>query len=435
MVARAQDIPHVDYVAQLTRHLASVPVSRSDWQKRGSVAIIIRLVIPENESKRPSAFDISSYGSDKTPASLVQTIHRFLDAPELKNAHMQMLFIQRAKYPGDPWSGHIGFPGGKREPTDGSDEVTAERETKEELGLNLSDMRNFVHLGRLDDTCAYSLFTKIILAVSAQVYLQIGERTPEMTLSAEIASVHWIDFNQVLKRVDKPVIPFTPEYRFIPVDMASRMFPKHRQSQPLWYRGFQCLFRKFYYTVLPLEYTDANSIIRTAQQVHVPGVLETARLPVPSSRTSDLADLSWKYGNTQFSSDTELYLWGLSLCILCNFVDLSLPVSPSVLHSAYTSVASPWPQMDRLLWGDVNFMINTAHRFVWGPYCRKPLHIRMQKVDKSRVVGNNMDYFQAHFITLRAAFVVSCIFKTWIIWISGKSIVGLVQKALKWISL
>ncbi|KAJ2606044.1 hypothetical protein EV177_006017 [Coemansia sp. RSA 1804] len=440
MATRAQDIPHVDYVAQLTRHIASVPGFRSDWHKRGSIAIVIRLVLPDGEGKYP-VFDVSRYGMNKTPASLVQAVHGFLGAPGFENGRMQILLIQRAKYPRDPWSGHIGFPGGKREPEDGSDKVTAERETKEELGLDLTDVCRYVHLGRLDDLCAYAMFTNIILAVSAQVYLQIVQCTPEMTLSAEVASVHWIDFGQVLKGIDRPARPFSPGYRAIPVDIASRMFPKWRESQPLWYRGFRCLFGKFYYTVLPLEYTEKDSIVRTAQQVPVPDELETiTSRPEPAAdRSGELKDLSWKYGDIRFSSDRELYLWGLSLCILSNLVDLSLPVPPVSLNPSYTSVASPWPQMDRYLWGDVNFMLNAAHRLVWGPYRRKPWFIRVQqRKDKAantttRLVGNNRDYFQAHFITLRAAFIVSCALKTWILWMSGRAISRLVHKAFQWI--
>ncbi|KAJ2551218.1 hypothetical protein EV175_003772 [Coemansia sp. RSA 1933] len=419
-VTRAQDVPHVEYISQLTRHLVSVPASRFEWPKRGSVALVIRLVIPDGESTTYPVFGVPSYEKEKTPASLVQAVHRYLDAPDFGAARMQILFIQRAKYPGDPWSGHIGFPGGKREPADGSDERTAERETREELGLDLSDMHRFVHLGRLDDTCAYSLFAKVVLAVSAQVYLQICEDTPEMTLSEEIASVHWVDFGQALKRVDTPAGWLAP--RSIPVDMAARMFPKYRQTQPLWYRGFRCLFGKFNYTVLPLEYTKAESIIRTAAQ-HVVREPET---------TGKAEDFSWKYGDMRFSTDTELYLWGLSLCILGSFVDLSLPVPPSAVHPGYTSVASPWPQMDSWLWSDVNIMINAAHRLVWGPYRRKPWHVRMQRVGGSRVVGSNVDYFQAHFRTLRVAFAVSCVCKALILWISGKYVARLAQKAITW---
>lgn len=64
---------------------------------------------------------------------------------------LELLFIQRAKRPGDPWSGHIAFPGGRREDADEGDLGTAVRETKEELGLDLSDSNQFRLLGRLDD--------------------------------------------------------------------------------------------------------------------------------------------------------------------------------------------------------------------------------------------------------------------------------------------
>ena len=32
----------------------------------------------------------------------------------------ELLFIKRAEYPGDPWSGQVAFPGGREEPGDSS---------------------------------------------------------------------------------------------------------------------------------------------------------------------------------------------------------------------------------------------------------------------------------------------------------------------------
>jgi 8-oxo-dGTP pyrophosphatase MutT (NUDIX family) len=61
----------------------------------------------------------------------------------------ELLFIQRALRDGDPWSGHIAFPGGRRDRADGSLEVTARRETSEELSLDLSAHATL--LGALDD--------------------------------------------------------------------------------------------------------------------------------------------------------------------------------------------------------------------------------------------------------------------------------------------
>lgn len=71
---------------------------------------------------------------------------------------LRVLFMRRAERPGDPWSGHVAFPGGHSEPCDRTSLETAIRETHEELGLDLSradvlgtlsDVRTSPHLPRL----------------------------------------------------------------------------------------------------------------------------------------------------------------------------------------------------------------------------------------------------------------------------------------------
>ena len=59
-----------------------------------------------------------------------------------------VLFIERAKRIGDPWSGHMAFPGGRVEGDDADSQRTAERETFEEVGI---DLRAAELIGRLDD--------------------------------------------------------------------------------------------------------------------------------------------------------------------------------------------------------------------------------------------------------------------------------------------
>lgn len=48
-----------------------------------------------------------------------------------------VLLIERASRPGDPWSGDMGFPGGLGSRDDASSLATAQRETREEVGLEL----------------------------------------------------------------------------------------------------------------------------------------------------------------------------------------------------------------------------------------------------------------------------------------------------------
>lgn len=61
---------------------------------------------------------------------------------------LDLLLIKRAERPGDPWSGHMAFPGGRASPGDGSLLDTARRETLEEVGIDLAAEGRF--LGPLD---------------------------------------------------------------------------------------------------------------------------------------------------------------------------------------------------------------------------------------------------------------------------------------------
>jgi 8-oxo-dGTP pyrophosphatase MutT (NUDIX family) len=61
----------------------------------------------------------------------------------------EVLMIQRAERAGDPWSGHMALPGGRRDPADPDLHATAVRETREEVGIDLD--ADGALLGRLAD--------------------------------------------------------------------------------------------------------------------------------------------------------------------------------------------------------------------------------------------------------------------------------------------
>ena len=96
---------------------------------------------------------------------------------------LEVLFIERALHDGDPWSGDVGFPGGKLEPVDADERSAAERETGEELGLDLSRAR---FLGRLADIRG----AHVPVRVSCFVYGM--HDPPPFSPGGEVRSHFWV---------------------------------------------------------------------------------------------------------------------------------------------------------------------------------------------------------------------------------------------------
>lgn len=101
----------------------------------------------------------------------------------------KMLFIERATHPGDPWSGNIGFPGGKVEADDRDPRHAAERETMEELSLDLATAG---YLGRLSDLDGAHL----PVLLSCFVYAVPPGVQPE--LSDEVKDAFWVSIADLL---------------------------------------------------------------------------------------------------------------------------------------------------------------------------------------------------------------------------------------------
>ncbi|HJP58516.1 MAG TPA: CoA pyrophosphatase [Gemmatimonadaceae bacterium] len=104
----------------------------------------------------------------------------------------ELLFIKRAEYPGDPWSGQIAFPGGRAEPGDASLVDTAIRETLEETGIDLA--RDGKMIGALDD-----LFPRSVRLppISVRPFVFVLEGDAPLTLSSEVALAFWIPFGSL----------------------------------------------------------------------------------------------------------------------------------------------------------------------------------------------------------------------------------------------
>ncbi len=105
----------------------------------------------------------------------------------------EVLFIERAERDGDPWSGHMAFPGGRIEPGDPSVRRAAERETFEEVGMSLVGTEA---LGRLDDMRGHHAAGHAALVISAFVYHIPAP--PPLVLSDEVEQAFWFPLADLL---------------------------------------------------------------------------------------------------------------------------------------------------------------------------------------------------------------------------------------------
>ena len=106
---------------------------------------------------------------------------------------LQILFIQRAMQEGDPWSGHMAFPGGHRDPDDASLQAAAVRETSEEIGLDLAPA---TYYGALDQQRAMPRGRPLNMLIAPHVFALEGD--PAFTMNHEVRDVVWADLEPLI---------------------------------------------------------------------------------------------------------------------------------------------------------------------------------------------------------------------------------------------
>lgn len=100
----------------------------------------------------------------------------------------ELFYLLRASHDADPWSGDIGFPGGHIDPSDSTPRAAAERETREEIGLDLSQAE---YLGRLDDIAGAHL----PVIISCFVY-HLATVT-DLALNHEVVEAFWFPLDHL----------------------------------------------------------------------------------------------------------------------------------------------------------------------------------------------------------------------------------------------
>ena len=111
-------------------------------------------------------------------------------APDEKG-ELGILFIKRSEHPGDPWSGQMAFPGGRREVSDRDPCATAVRETFEETGITLS---KGLLLGELDDL---HLQNRALPSIIVRPFVFTLPGRPQVTPSGEVAGHLWASISEL----------------------------------------------------------------------------------------------------------------------------------------------------------------------------------------------------------------------------------------------
>ncbi len=178
---------------------------------------------------------LASYAADADdpPAPDPDSLQAAVSVVVRGRPDIDLLLIKRARSERDPWSGHMAFPGGRRELRDASLQATAARETLEETGLDLEHLG--MPLGRLDEVRPGSVRLPK-LTIAPFVY-GVPARAEARVASREVDAIHWVPLD-VLRA------PATHGDVEIPLPGGTRTFPcYHVADEIVWGLTYRILRR------------------------------------------------------------------------------------------------------------------------------------------------------------------------------------------------
>ncbi|KAI5819121.1 NUDIX family hydrolase [Pyronema omphalodes] len=263
----------------LQQYPAPALPSPPETPRRASVAVIMR--VQPNPSHLPTSSE-----------PLVSSISEFFRQPWTQHGEIEILFIKRAARKGDRWTAHVACPGGKRDPEDASDYDAAVRETLEEVGLDLRQ-EGVISAGHLPDRVVTTSWGTVPLMVLCPfVFLLTSPNPPPLCLQpTEVASAHWVPLRTLL----------APEFRTVAQsDVTDRLAQR--------YTGW------------------VGKVVRYGLRLSL-GRMEYAAIrlwPTLSVYSSFGNDFLKEPASGNF--DNSLILWGLTLGIVEDFMDMLPPV-------------------------------------------------------------------------------------------------------------
>ncbi|KAI5787211.1 hypothetical protein EDC01DRAFT_661020 [Geopyxis carbonaria] len=269
-------------LVELRNHPCSSTPSPPGVPKRASLTFVLR--VQPNPAFLPAA-----------DAPAATSIEEFFELPWVQHGEPEVLFIKRAARPGDRWSAHVAFPGGRRDPEDAGDLEAALRETIEEVGLDVQ--RLGLPCGKLPDRVVRTSWGTVPLMVLCPfVYLLTSPDAPSMHLQpTEVASVHWVPLRLL----------FSPTFSTVErCDVSDRLATR--------FKG------------------PVGTAVRHCLRLAV-GFMEFSAIRLwPSKSIYSTFGKDYLVGAETGKWETPLLLWGLSLAVVQDFKEMLPQMGPAL---------------------------------------------------------------------------------------------------------
>jgi 8-oxo-dGTP pyrophosphatase MutT (NUDIX family) len=142
---------------------------------RGPVAILLSDVRRALRDHQPGRLPEPERLRDRASVAMM------LAGPETS---LSVCVIRRADRPGDHWSGHLAFPGGRADEADVDAVAVAVRETREEVGFDLHRAEQLGALSELPILPTGGVLTPLVY--------DVGRNTPDLHRNHEVDAVYWV---------------------------------------------------------------------------------------------------------------------------------------------------------------------------------------------------------------------------------------------------